>query len=709
MPQPPEPLEPGPPSTKADLLTALSALGRALGEELKPERLLDEFCRHLRPLLPHERLTVSRLDDSGQTFTVFAEHAAAGPLLHAGHYTTDFKPEGRNLVADSAIRPAFEGERLLVTDFRNDPRFARLSPRERAVVDAGYRSAVVLPLRSSGRVIGALVACSRTIGAYGPAQLELAAEVADLIGPFVDSTARLYAERRRRQRLGALQSLPIALAESLNVQDVFTRLADAVRPILDFEVMGVGLLSGREIKILAEVNDNLGEGAHGAMRLEDFSFADRVEGGEAVVMSDAPAELDPSWPGDRMMIDEGARSTLCVPLRFGEQVGGALYFGKREPYWFDPSHEEVASAIAAQVVLAIQHQRLAEEQRRVAVVEDRARRLEEHLTTLRSELGEQYGFGRLIGRSPEFREALARAERVTPTDVTTLLTGESGTGKELVARAIHHASPRADGPFVAVNCAALPETLLESELFGHERGAFTGADRQKPGRFERARGGTLFLDEVGELSPGVQAKLLRVLQEREFERVGGTSTVRADVRVIAATNRDLARSVAEGAFRADLYYRLHVFPVHLPALRERGEDVLLLAEHFVRDLGARMGKGEVGISRDASDALLSHPWPGNIRELQNAVERALIMSDGRLITADQLGLRPRGQAGEAGAPSAVHVFSGLAAGSSLAQWERQLVLDGLRRAGGNKSRAARLLGLTRSQLYTRLKRCGPEP
>jgi transcriptional regulator with PAS, ATPase and Fis domain len=265
-----------------------------------------------------------------------------------------------------------------------------------------------------------------------------------------------------------------------------------------------------------------------------------------------------------------------------------------------------------------------------------------------------------------------------------------------------------DGPFVAINCAALPETLLESELFGHERGAFTGADRQKPGRFELAAGGTLFLDEVGELTPPVQAKLLRVLQERQFERVGGTATVQADVRLIAATNRNLDVAVERGQFREDLFYRLNVFAVHLPPLRERGDDVLLLADHFVRTLGARMGKGETGLSRDAREALLAHAWPGNIRELQNAVERALIVSDAGLITAAQLGLvsRARRPAPTERAATMPSTTSPEPFKQSLPEWERQVVSDALKAAHGNKVRAAKLLGLTRSQLYTKLKHLG---
>jgi transcriptional regulator with GAF, ATPase, and Fis domain len=287
-----------------------------------------------------------------------------------------------------------------------------------------------------------------------------------------------------------------------------------------------------------------------------------------------------------------------------------------------------------------------------------------------------------------------------------LITGESGTGKELVARAIHYASPRADGPFVAVNCAALPDTLLESELFGHERGAFTGAERQKPGRFELAARGTLFLDEIGELSPGVQVKLLRVLQEREFQRVGGTATLKADVRLLAATNRDLPAEMAAGRFRNDLFYRVSVFNVHLPPLRERGDDVLLLADAFIRTLAATMGRSDVTLSRDAVELLRRHPWPGNIRELQNALERGLITCEGTLVTAAHLGLSPPAE--RAMPPQPPQAVRPAASSVDLHELERKAIVDALQRTHGHKARAAALLGLTRFQLYSRLKRYGIE-
>jgi DNA-binding NtrC family response regulator len=338
---------------------------------------------------------------------------------------------------------------------------------------------------------------------------------------------------------------------------------------------------------------------------------------------------------------------------------------------------------------------------KLAALEHRTRTLEQSLRTARSELHDRYGFEQMIGRSPLLREALSRVAQVARTETTVLITGESGTGKELVARATHYASPRAAGPFVAVNCAALPDTLLESELFGHERGAFTGADRQKPGRFELAAHGTLFLDEIGELSAAVQVKLLRVLQEREFQRLGGTATLKADVRLIAATNRDLTAELAAGRFRTDLFYRLAVFNVHLPPLRERDDDVLLLADAFTRTLAVKMGKGDVTLSRDARELLRRHPWPGNIRELQNAIERALISCEGTLATAAHLAIPlPSEQMTPPPPPEPLRP----AASMALDEMERKAIVDALQRTHGHKARAAALLGLTRFQLYGRLKR-----
>jgi len=297
----------------------------------------------------------------------------------------------------------------------------------------------------------------------------------------------------------------------------------------------------------------------------------------------------------------------------------------------------------------------------------------------------------IIGESPEWRGVLGKAARVAATDTTVLLQAESGTGKEVVARFIHGASPRRSGPFVAINCAALPEQLLESDLFGHERGAFTGAVESRPGRIELAAGGVLFLDEVGEMSASAQAKFLRVLQEREFQRLGATRTQKANVRIITASNRDLLAAVERGEFREDLYYRLQVFEIRIPPLRERKGDVLPLAEAFLREFERGLGLAPAALGEEPREALLAHDWPGNVRELRNALERAAILCEGGPITAEHLSLRPR-------RPTAPTLTR------DLGILERQTIEKVLRETGGNKVRAARRLGLTRTQLYGRLRK-----
>jgi transcriptional regulator with PAS, ATPase and Fis domain len=303
---------------------------------------------------------------------------------------------------------------------------------------------------------------------------------------------------------------------------------------------------------------------------------------------------------------------------------------------------------------------------------------------------------------------LTQAARVAETETTVLLLGESGTGKEVVARLIHGASPRADGPFVALNCAALPDQLLESELFGYEKGAFTGAGPTKPGQIERAARGVLFLDEVGEMSPSAQAKLLRVLQEKEFQRLGGTRVLAADVRVVAATNRDLRAAVEDRAFREDLYYRLHVFEIRLPPLRDRREDILPLAEEFLAEIGRAFARPPAGVSREARQRLLEYHWPGNVRELRNTLERAAILCEGGLIQPEHLSLAgPRARSpGDRGVASGGAPPTRLSTAADLKAIERAMVEKALREARYRKADAARALGLSRKQLYVRLRRFG---
>jgi DNA-binding NtrC family response regulator len=330
------------------------------------------------------------------------------------------------------------------------------------------------------------------------------------------------------------------------------------------------------------------------------------------------------------------------------------------------------------------------------------RRLLYEVTELRAEQAARQASERIIGNSPALRTAVDLAKRVAPTRSTVLITGETGTGKELIAGLIHRASPRAQGPLVKVNCAALPETLLESELFGHERGAFTGADRQRIGRFEEANGGTLFLDEVGDTSKATQAKLLRVLQEQRFHRLGGSKLLRTDARIISATNHDLDTQIAEGLFREDLYFRLNVIRIHLPPLRERPEDLVDLAHHFLRELGSQARKPIRGFTEAALAKIRTHDWPGNVRELQNARERSVLMAEGPRIDSDDLSILGGGNAG--GERSWRRELP--AEGISLRDVEQDLVVEALERTGYVQKDAAALIGVSRRKLNYMIQKMG---
>ena len=312
---------------------------------------------------------------------------------------------------------------------------------------------------------------------------------------------------------------------------------------------------------------------------------------------------------------------------------------------------------------------------------------------LRKVLKREYHFRDLISKSPAMQAVFDLARTAARTNSTILILGESGTGKELLARAVHAESPRSQAPFVAMSCAALTETLLESELFGHEKGAFTGANQRRKGKFEMAQGGTLFLDEIGDISPKLQLDLLRVLEDRRFFRVGGSDPVTVDVRIIAATNKDLPKAVADGSFREDLFYRLNVIPINLPPLRERIEDMPLLVEHFLEQLGAEMNKHVEEVSSDAMAMLMAHAWPGNVRELRNVLERAIVVASGRVVEASDLGLKKA--ATEVGDTNPA---------ASLEDVEKHHIARVLQEAGGNISQAARTLGIDRATLYNKMKK-----
>ena len=526
------------------------------------------------------------------------------------------------------------------------------------------------------------------------------------------------------------------LAQSLDVQEVFARISALARQTVPHDCLLFGLVTadGERYRVVAVSEDDQQAALLGTsfappspgLAQEDFAIfrhlrmlPGKTAGLEGLVRTASSGADEPfEWHPGPPWVPMGYPSWLRLTVRLRGDVLGFLNFLSRVPDPYTEADVPQARRIADLVALAFAHERLAEEERRRAEAQERAVQLEGRVARLTAELEVAEGH-RAIGASKPWREVLTQAAKVAPTETTVLLTGESGTGKEVVAHLIHRGSRRAEGPFVAVNCAALPEALLESELFGYEKGAFTGAVSAHAGRLEQAAGGTLFLDEVGEMSPAVQAKFLRVLEEREFQRLGGTRLLKADVRVIAATNRDLKAALTQGTFREDLYYRLHVFAIHLPPLRERREDILPLLEHFVGTLGpVVLGRPAAGISREARAHLLAYAWPGNVRELRNAVERALILCEGGLINPEHLPWHaeaapsaippvptfPPPASPAPVVPSAVEAFP--AHGVDLEAMERTLIEGALKQAGQNRSKAAKLLGLSRSKLYTRMERFG---
>jgi len=342
------------------------------------------------------------------------------------------------------------------------------------------------------------------------------------------------------------------------------------------------------------------------------------------------------------------------------------------------------------------------EMRMVVHKELDVRRLKEENRTLREALGQRYEYPNIVARSAKMQEVLAIVERIAPTQSTVLIGGESGVGKDLIARAIHQKSRRSSGPFIKINSTAIPENLLESELFGYEKGAFTGAAASKPGKFELADKGTLFLDEIGDVPAATQVKLLRVLQEREFERLGGTRTIKVDVRLVAATNRDLRAALEEGTFREDLYYRLNVVPIDIPPLREHKEDIPDLVKLFLARFSQQSGKQITGLAPAAMDMLMAFHWPGNVRELENIIERAVALAEGPVLQPSDIHLDTERRSRAATSDTAPF----LPEGQTIEQWEDEMIREALRRANGNKSQAARLLGLSRNALRYRLSKIG---
>jgi Nif-specific regulatory protein len=496
---------------------------------------------------------------------------------------------------------------------------------------------------------------------------------------------------RDARRLSTLLEVSQALSGTLNLKAAMQRVLQTL--IRHHSVVRgmVTLLREGELQVEAvegfedrarSIRIKLGEGITGKV----------VESGKPIVVPRVSKEPTFLNLAPRRLDHQKQELTfICVPIMLNRQAVGALAvdlrFKAERDYDSSVKFFGIASSMIGQ---ALNVQRMVEEERR---------RLLDENTHLRQELRERYDFSNIIGTSGPTRQMYEQVAQVAQTNTTVLIRGESGTGKELIAHAIHYNSLRAKKPFVKVSCAALPDTLIESELFGYEKGAFTGAAARKKGRFEMAEGGTLFLDEIGDINLSTQVKLLRVLQEREFERLGGTETVKVNVRMIAATNKDMEKAIHEGTFREDLYYRLNVFTIFVPPLRERKADLLLLADHFLEKFSREHGKVIKRISTPAIDMLTAYHWPGNVRELENALERAVLVCDSAVIHGHHL--PPSLQtADSSGTVTRVSLKDAVAA------YERDLILDALKTTRGNRAKAARLLDTTERILNYKVRGYG---
>ena len=506
-----------------------------------------------------------------------------------------------------------------------------------------------------------------------------------------DLTSQLRKEMARLQMLLEVSSI---LSADWNVLHVFRNISARIRRVLLQEYAGLALQNSLTGALVLETVDfPLGKGFLSARPVIGMN----TPGGE-VLRQRAPMifsrEQLQTYDAEitRQTLDEGMQSLCCVPLLRPQGTVGILSLASTRSDAFQLDDLSLLNQVASQLAVAIENQRAAEEIARLK------QHLEEEKKFLEGEIHASGKFSEIVGESAALAEVLAKVATVAPSDATVLILGETGTGKELIARAIHRMSGRSQRNFIKVNCAAIPTGLLESELFGHEKGAFTGAVSQKIGRMELANGGTLFLDEVGEIPLELQPKLLRVLQDQEFERLGSTRTIRVNVRIVAATNRDLVRSVADRHFRADLYYRLNVFPVFVPPLRERREDIPLLVRHFVRKFSARMQRNIENVPTEAMEALTAWSWPGNVRELENLIERSVILSEKSFLRVPLKELF-------IGAPAAISPDNSFS--RTLENAEREHILRVLRETGGVLSGpdgAAHRLALKRTTLQSKMRR-----
>jgi formate hydrogenlyase transcriptional activator len=602
---------------------------------------------------------------------------------------------------------------FVVSDALEETRFPEFLKKLR---EHNVRSLANLPLTTAQRRLGAMGFGRLVPQRITDSDLHFMQRVASLVAVAVDNalnfeSAQAYQAQlaRERDRLRVLLEINNVLVTTRELPEVFRGIVSTLKRVIHHDYTSLALLDADTGLLRIHALDFPGN--PGIFKPETTVSRDNSPAGRAISTSRPliarGSELD-GYDSEiiRILRAEGLQAVCCTPLVHHGHTFGTLNLASRRLDAFTAQDLELLQPVGAQIAIAVENALAFKE------IDALKNKLAVEKLYLEEEIRSEFNFEEIVGESAALKRALAQVELAAPAGTTVLLLGETGTGKELFARAIHNLSPRRDRTFVKINCAAIPSGLLESELFGHERGAFTGAISQKIGRFELADRGTLFLDEVGDLPLELQPKLLRVLQEQEFERLGGNRTQRVDVRVVAATNQDLSKQVAERAFRSDLYYRLNVFPIQIPALRERPEDIPLLVRYFVQRFSRSLNKGVEYIPADVMDALSNYSWPGNIRELENLLERAVLLSPGKELRVPLSEIKPSAGTSNAGADLSSSLTSPASLTSSIStleEAERQHILRALKhtqwRIAGPKGAAA-ILGMKRTTLQARMRKLG---
>jgi len=692
-------------------LEALLDVSEAIAQQRDLKVLFHDLSERLHTVLPFDFFTLILHDPVRNTMRLrILEARDVSEIKGPTEMPVDSAPSGW----------VWQTQQPFVSlDTSKDTRYPEFMQR---IQEEGVHTIAILPLTTAQHRLGAL-----GFGRYVPqgisdAEMDFMKRIAAQVAVAVDNainyeTTQAYQEQlaRERDRLKVLLEINNLLVSTRDIADLFKGIVSSLKPVVQHDYTSLALVDPPtgllKIHALDLPVPAAAPKTEFAIPLEGSPAGQAISRGQILVAR--REEIDRFHPDvSRFLRDQGVEVVCCVPLATHARTIGTINFASRNPDAFSALDVELLQQVAGQVAIALENTLAFEE------IDRLKDKLAVEKLYLEEEIRTEFNFEEIIGDSPLLRRALSQVELAAPAATTVLIFGETGTGKELIARAIHNLSPRRERTFVKVNCAAIPAGLLESELFGHERGAFTGALTQKIGRFEFADRGTLFLDEVGDLPLELQPKLLRVLQEQEFERLGGSRTIRVDVRVVAATNFDLAALVAERKFRSDLYYRLNVFPIQLPALRERPEDVPLLVRYFVQKFSRRLNKTVAYIPADVMDALVNYPWPGNIRELENLIERAVLLSPGKELRVPLAELQESSpvfpsapmspERRRASSPTSLPPPAPSSL-NTLDEAQRQHILGVLRqtrwRIAGPKGAAA-ILGMKRTTLQARMRKLG---